>query len=92
MRLHSLLLIPLAACALCASAAASVIGTNVIAQPVTPERVATLPRAQQKAWREYLARSEKQKAVDKAALQQEMKAANVTDSKLAPARPNAFGL
>jgi PelA/Pel-15E family pectate lyase len=92
MKSLSLSLISLAACALCTNAAATVIGTNIVAQPVTPERVATLPSAQQKAWRKYLALSEKQKAMDKAALQQEMRAANVTDWKPAPARPNAFGL
>lgn len=70
-------------------AAATVIGTNVIAQPVTPERVNTLPRNQRKAWREYLAASEKQKQIDKDTLQAEMKAANVTESKPAPMGFNA---
>ncbi|MGB6544374.1 MAG: pectate lyase [Candidatus Acidiferrales bacterium] len=90
--LSSMFLISLAACALSAPAAATVIGTNVIAQPVTPQRIATLPAAQQKAWRQYLARSEKQKALDKATLQAEMKSANVTESKLAPQGRNAYGM
>ncbi|MGB6430863.1 MAG: pectate lyase [Candidatus Acidiferrales bacterium] len=92
MKRLSLFVIPLAACALSVPAAATVIGTNVIARPVTPERIATLPSAQQKAWRKYLAQSEKQKAIDKATLAAEMKAANVTESKQAPQGRNAFGL
>jgi PelA/Pel-15E family pectate lyase len=89
MKTLSIFLIPLAACALCTSAAATVIGTNVIAQPVTQERIATLPRSQRKAWREYLAASEKQKEIDKATLQAEIKANNVTESKPAPQGFNA---
>jgi PelA/Pel-15E family pectate lyase len=92
MRLLPFFAIPLAAAALCANAAATVIGTNVIAQPVTLERIATLPSGQQKAWRNYLAQSEKQKQIDKATLQAEMKAANVTESKQAPEGRNASGL
>jgi len=89
MKTRSLFLIPLAACALCTSAAATVIGTNIIAQPVTLQRIATLPRSQRKAWRGYLAASEKQKEIDKATLQAEMKANNVTESKPAPQGFNA---
>jgi PelA/Pel-15E family pectate lyase len=93
MKMLSLIFVSLAACALCANpAAATVIGTNVIAQSVTPARIAKLPRSQQRAWREYLARSEKQKAADKETLQAEMKAANVTESKPAPQGRNAFGM
>lgn len=44
-----LLLLALAACVARTAAAASVIGTNVIAQPLTRERIATLPKKQQKA-------------------------------------------
>jgi PelA/Pel-15E family pectate lyase len=88
----SIFLIPLAACALCANATATVIGTNVIAQPVTLERISKLPSGQRKAWRKYLAQSEKQKQVDKATLQAEMKAANVTGPKQAPDGRNASGL
>ena len=39
--------------------AANPIGMNVIAEPLTRERIATLPKNQQKAWLEYLERSEK---------------------------------
>ena len=92
MKLLSLFLVPLSACALCTTAAATVVGTNVIAQPVTPERISALPSGQRKAWRKYLAQSEKQKQIDKATLQTEMKAANVTESKPAPEGRNASGL
>jgi PelA/Pel-15E family pectate lyase len=92
MRFSPLFLIPFAACALCTTAAATVIGTNVIAQPVTLERISALPSAQRKAWRKYFTQSEKQKQIDKATLQTEMKAANVTESKPAPQGRNASGL
>jgi PelA/Pel-15E family pectate lyase len=91
-KLLSLCLIPLSICALCTTAAATVIGTNVIAQPVTPERISALPSGQRKTWRKYLAQSEKQKQIDKATLQAEMKAANATESKPAPQGRNAAGL
>jgi hypothetical protein len=73
-------------------AAAKVIGTNIIAQPVTLERIATLPANQRKAWRDYLARSAAQQARDKAAFQAEMKSAGVTTPQPAPAGRNAIDL
>ena len=85
-------LVLLAACVLCTTVAATVIGTNTIALPVTLDRIATLPSDQQKAWRKYLERSEKQKKVDQATWHKEMKAANVTEPKQAPRGPNAFDL
>jgi PelA/Pel-15E family pectate lyase len=71
---------------------AKVIGTNVIAQPVTAERIAQLPRGEQRAWIDYLSRSNRQKQADKQALQQEMAAAHVTVSNPAPAGHSASGL
>ena len=56
-----------------ASLSAAVIGTNPPAQPLTHERIATLPAAQQPAWREYLEHSERQMQVDRAFLQNEIK-------------------
>ena len=50
--------------AVCASAA--VIGHSVAAQSITAERIAVLPRAQQAAWRDYLARSVRQMQADRA--------------------------
>ncbi len=71
---------------------ASVIGTNVIAQPVTRERIATLPKKEQKAWLAYLSRSEKQKALDKQILQNEQKAAGNANPKHAPMGRGAYAL
>jgi PelA/Pel-15E family pectate lyase len=71
---------------------ASVIGMNVIAKPVTRERIATLPKKQQKAWLEYLDRSEKQKALDKQTLADEQKAAGNTSPKHASGGRGMFAL
>jgi PelA/Pel-15E family pectate lyase len=64
-----------------ARASANEIGMNVIAKPVTRERIATLPKKQQNAWLEYLERSEKQKAIDKQTLVAEQKAAGNSNPK-----------
>jgi PelA/Pel-15E family pectate lyase len=56
---------------LSSTASAEVIGTNVVAKPVTRERIATLPRKERKEWMAYLDRSEQQKAIDKQALKDE---------------------
>lgn len=60
---------------ICASAA--VIGANIAAPPLTEERIATLPAAQEPAWRKYLAHSISQMRADRAALQAEMKKAGL---------------
>lgn len=52
---------------------AAVIGTNVPAERLTPERLTALPTAQREVWAAYLARSEAQKAADKFALEAERK-------------------
>ncbi|MGB6744550.1 MAG: pectate lyase [Terracidiphilus sp.] len=97
MRIHNLpriplLLVSIAALVLPAAVSAKVIGTNVIAQPVTRERIATLPRKERKAWLEYLDRSEKQKAIDKQTLQEEQKAAGNTSPKHALMGRGAYAL
>jgi PelA/Pel-15E family pectate lyase len=56
-----------------ASLSAAIIGTNPPVQPLTRERIATLPAAQQPAWREYLEHSERQMQADRAILQNEIK-------------------
>jgi hypothetical protein len=61
-------LAPLVVLGFPAVASANTIGMNVIARPLTRQRIATLPRSQQKAWLEYLERSERQKAIDKRTL------------------------
>jgi PelA/Pel-15E family pectate lyase len=76
-----LLLSSLAALGLPVTSSAKVIGMNVIAKPVTRERIAALPKKQQKAWLEYLERSEKQKAIDKQTLADEQKTAGNTNPK-----------
>jgi PelA/Pel-15E family pectate lyase len=82
----------LAALSLPACSSANVVGMNVIAKPVTRERIATLPKKQQKAWLEYLERSEKQKAIDKQTLIDEQKAAGNTSPKHATAGFGGRGL
>jgi PelA/Pel-15E family pectate lyase len=97
MRSHSrsllfLLLASLVALGLPATSSAKVIGMNVIAKPVNRERIATLPKKQQKAWLEYLERSEKQKAIDKQTLADEQKAAGNTSPKHASGGRGMFAL
>jgi len=67
-----------------ARTSAAVVGTNIPAAPLTPERIATLPAKQQPAWKDYLERSEKQRRVDQAALQKEMAQRGLTNSLMAP--------
>ena len=52
---------------------AAVIGTNTPAQPLTRERIAALPSAQQPAWRKYLKHSERQMQADRAFLKRELR-------------------
>jgi PelA/Pel-15E family pectate lyase len=82
----------LAALGLVATASAKVIGMNVIAKPVNRERIATLLKKQQKAWLEYLERSEKQKAIDKQTLIDEQKATGNTSPKHASGGRGMFAL
>ncbi|UAL09343.1 pectate lyase [Caulobacter segnis] len=63
----------LSASILAAPAFAGVIGTNVPAQPITAERIAKLPAAQQPAWKAYLDRSTAQEKADRAALAAELR-------------------
>jgi PelA/Pel-15E family pectate lyase len=87
-----LFLASLAALGRPASSSAKVIGMNVIAKPVNRERIATLPKKQQKAWLEYLERSAKQKAIDKQTLADEQKAAGNTNPKHASGGHGMFAL
>lgn len=57
---------------------AATVGHNTPARSLTRERIAQLPKAEQKAWLEYLERSEHLRAADKAAFAAEVKAAGVT--------------
>lgn len=58
----------LLALALSSSVFGAQIGTIPPAQPLTAERVAALPVAERGAWADYLARSDAQRAADRAAL------------------------
>ena len=52
---------------------ATVIGASTAAESITPARIAKLPASQRQAWLDYLQRSERQMALDKAALAAERK-------------------
>ncbi|HTW60876.1 MAG TPA: pectate lyase [Terracidiphilus sp.] len=74
------------------AAQGNVIGMNVIARPVTRERIAALPGKEQKAWFAYLERSERQKALDKQTLRTEQMAAGNTHPQHAPMGRGAYAL
>ncbi|PIB91181.1 pectate lyase [Caulobacter sp. FWC2] len=77
----------LSASLLAAPGSASVIGTNVPAQPITAERIAQLPAAQQPAWKAYLERSTAQEKADRAALAAELE----PDQAAPPSPPTGHG-
>ena len=66
------------------SLAAAVIGNSTAAPPLTAERIATLPRGERAAWQEYLDRSTRQMAADRAVLAAEMKQAGMTKALVPP--------
>ena len=53
---------------------AAIIGTNVPAQSLTAERIATLPAGQQPEWSRYLEHSQKQRQADQDFLAAELAA------------------
>lgn len=57
-----------------------VIGTSVSAQSITAARIAQLPPRQQRAWTEYLQRSDRQRKADRAALLAELKAEGLAEA------------
>jgi PelA/Pel-15E family pectate lyase len=64
---------------------AGVLGlSSGLAAPVTPERIAALPAAEQPAWRAYLARSQANARADAAALQAEVAVQGLTNALRAP--------
>jgi len=71
---------------------AAIIGTNPPAQPLTMERIAALPAAQQPAWKEYWERSARQFQADQAFLQAEMKEHGVKKSVIPPGCNATAGL
>ena len=87
-----LFLVLLATAGISNTSVANTIGMNMIAKPVTRERIATLPKKQQKAWLDYLDRSEKQKQADKQTLADEQKAAGNTNPRHATGGRGMFAL
>jgi PelA/Pel-15E family pectate lyase len=67
-----------------ASCYGAAIGTSVPAQPITMERIAHLPKAQQAVWGQYLDRSARQKEADRAVLLAELKAAGLSEALIPP--------
>jgi PelA/Pel-15E family pectate lyase len=78
--------------ALAANSFAAVIGTNVPALPLTAERIAALPAADQPAWKDYLERSKRQMQADKNFLRAEMQAHGVKTATNAPFAKSAKDL
>lgn len=76
---------------LCLSAAmfAAVIGQSTGALPLTGDRIAKLPAAQQKPWLDYLNRSVDQMKKDRAALQAELRAAGLDVATVPPSGSSA---
>jgi PelA/Pel-15E family pectate lyase len=68
---------------------AAVIGTNPPASPLTLERIAALPTDRQTAWKEYLARSERQLQADQTSFFHEMKQHGVPETIMPPAGRSA---
>jgi PelA/Pel-15E family pectate lyase len=71
---------------------AAIIGTNTPAREITDASIATLPPAQQRAWKQYLARSERQKQADQDFLHREMKRLNLTEAIRPPSGNSARSL
>jgi len=65
-------------------ASAAIIGTNSPALPLTLDRIATLPAAEQPAWKEYLKHSVQQMSADKKFFFAEMKKHRIQESSPAP--------
>jgi PelA/Pel-15E family pectate lyase len=63
---------------------AAVIGTSPPASPLTLERIAALPSDRQTAWKEYLARSERQLQADETSFFHEMKQHGVPETIMPP--------
>jgi PelA/Pel-15E family pectate lyase len=58
--------------------------SDAVGEPVTADRIAALPAAEQAAWQAYLAKSSELAAADEAALQAELAAGGLTDALKAP--------
>ena len=78
--------LPAAVASLLATASlhAAIIGTNIPAQGITAETIAALPNAQQRVWKQYLERSNRQMRADQDFLKKEMKLAGVKEAVVPP--------
>jgi len=63
---------------------AAIIGTNLPALPITPERMDALPANQRLGWKEYLKRSDRQLLMDHSSFFSEMKAHAVKETIVPP--------
>ncbi len=70
---------------------AAVVGTNPVPQPLTVERLSVVPEAERAAWKDYLARSAKQREVDATFYAAELKSAGL-DQELAPSTGGSLKL
>ena len=73
-------------------ASAAIIGTNPPALPLTAERIAALPAAQQRGWKDYLARSDQQMRTDQAFLQVELRQHKLKKTVIPPSGRSASSL
>ncbi|HEY3763290.1 MAG TPA: pectate lyase [Verrucomicrobiae bacterium] len=71
---------------------AAIIGTNTPAQEITYKTIATLPKAQQWAWKKYLDRSDRQRQADQDFLHREMKQMNLKKPLIPPSGGSVFSL
>jgi len=65
-------------------ASPAIVGTNSPALPITAERIATLPKAEQAAWQEYLQKSEQQWRADQHFLLAELREHGLKESLIPP--------
>src|ERR1043166_6609672 len=70
----------------------AIIGTNPPALPLSAERIGHLPAPQQRAWKDYLARSQRQLRADPATFTQELKKHHLEQSSVPPQGRGVRGL
>jgi PelA/Pel-15E family pectate lyase len=80
------------ACGFASLASAAIIGTNPPALSLTAERIAALPAAQQRGWKEYLAQSDHQLRVDQAFVQVELRHHKLKEVVIPPSGRSASSL
>ena len=64
---------------------AAIVGTNPPAQPLTTDRIASLPKAERAQWQEYLDRSTRQRIADQTFLKNELQQHGLKQTILPPA-------